>query len=113
MGRLTLHMQPNTWMHFLSDHAITFTALPIAPDRTLVRTTWLVHEDAVEGIDYDIAKLTDVWQNTNAQDSGLVKRAHTGITSPAYSPGPYAPSEYQVNDFVTWYISRLDAYLGR
>ena len=60
-------------MHFLSDHAITFTALPIAPDRTLVRTTWLVHEDAEEGIDYDLAKLTDVWHHTNAQDSALVE----------------------------------------
>jgi Rieske 2Fe-2S family protein len=113
MGRLTLHTQPNSWMHFLSDHAITFTALPIAPDRTLVRTTWLVHEDAAEGIDYDLAKLTDVWHHTNAQDSALVGRAHTGITSPAYTPGPYAPNEYQVDDFVTWYISRLDAYLRR
>jgi len=113
MGRLSLHTQPNSWMHFLSDHAITCAALPIGADRTLVRTTWLVHEDAVAGVDYDIAKLTDVWKHTNAQDSALVNRAQIGISSPAYIPGPYAPNECEVDDFVTWYISRLDAHLRR
>jgi glycine betaine monooxygenase A len=113
MGRLSLHVQPNTWLHFLSDHAFTSTALPISADRTLVRTRWLVHEDAVEGVDYDVEKLTDVWRHTNAQDSALVARAHVGISSPAYRPGPYAPGEYQVDEFVSWYLSRLEAHIQR
>ena len=108
-----MHVQPNTWLHFLSDHAVTFAVLPISADTTLVRTTWLVHEDAVEGADYDVEKLTDVWHHTNAQDSALVARAHTGISSPAYQPGPYAPNEYQVDEFVTWYLSRLEAHIQR
>ena len=78
-----------------------------------MRTTWLVHEDAVEGADYDLEKLTDVWHHTNEQDSALCARAHTGISSPAYQPGPYAPNEYQVDEFVTWYLSRLEAHIQR
>lgn len=107
LGRLTLHHQPNSWFHFLADHAVTFTVLPLAPDRTLVRTTWLVHEDAVEGVDYDLDTLTDVWHHTNAQDGTFVGRAQAGVSSPAYEPGPYAPNENQVAQFVTWYLERM------
>ena len=107
LGRLSMHYQPNAWFHLLSDHAITFAVLPIAPDKTLLRTTWLVHEDAVEGQDYDLEALTSVWRETNIQDQAFVARAQLGVSSPAYEPGPYAPSEYQVDAFCNWYIARL------
>lgn len=113
LGRLSLHMQPNAWFHFLSDHAITFSVIPLAPDRTLVRTTWLVHADAVEGVDYHLDSLTRVWTATNDQDALLVARAQQGISSPAYLPGPYNPTEYQVEAFVNWYVTRLKAHLAR
>lgn len=111
LGRLSLHMQPNAWFHFLGDHAVTFSVIPVAPDNTLLRTTWLVHRDAVEGVDYDLGTLTKVWQATNEQDGGFVARAQRGVSSPAYEPGPYAPSEYQVEAFCNWYITRLEAHL--
>ncbi|TDT29806.1 aromatic ring-hydroxylating oxygenase subunit alpha [Naumannella halotolerans] len=107
LGRLSLHHQPNMWSHFLADHAVVFSALPLDVDRTLVRTTWLVHSDAVEGEDYDLDNLTAVWKMTNAQDAGLCALAQTGVSDPGYLPGPYAPSESDVDDFVTWYIERL------
>ena len=107
LGRLSMHHQPNTWIHVLSDHAVTFTALPLAPDRTLVRSTWLVHEEAVEGVDYDVSTLTDTWRQTNLQDAAFVARAQLGVSSPAYEPGPYTLSEYQVEAFCVWYLDRL------
>ena len=89
-GDMHLHTQPNAWFHLLSDHAVVFTVLPLAPDRTLVRTTWLVHADAVEGVDYDVPTLTHVWRATNAQDSAFVARAQRGVEDPGYEPGPYS-----------------------
>lgn len=109
LGRLSLHQQPNTWAHFQADHAVVFSVIPVSVDHTLVRTTWLVHEDAQEGVDYDLHNLTEVWIATNEQDAALTSRAQAGVSSPAYEPGPYAPSEYQVNDFVTWYLERIAA----
>ncbi|EFL26614.1 Rieske family iron-sulfur cluster-binding protein [Streptomyces himastatinicus ATCC 53653] len=107
LGHLALHLHPNSWFHVLGDHAITFSALPLAPDRTLLRTTWLVHPDAEEGVDYDRDTLLKVWTATNEQDARLVARAQRGVSSPAYVPGPYAPTEYQVEAFCSWYIARL------
>ncbi|WP_234357117.1 SRPBCC family protein [Streptomyces sp. NBRC 110028] len=107
LGHLSLHMQPNSWFHVVGDHAITFSVLPLAPDRTLLRTTWLVHPDAEEGVDYDPDTLLAVWMATNEQDARLVARAQRGVSSPAYVPGPYAPTEYQVEAFCSWYIARL------
>ncbi|HKS47529.1 MAG TPA: aromatic ring-hydroxylating dioxygenase subunit alpha [Amycolatopsis sp.] len=113
LGRLAMHTQPNAWFHLLADHAVTFSVIPLAPDRTLVRTTWLVHSDAVEGEDYDVERLTKVWRATNEQDAALVARAHKGIGSPAYVPGPYGPTEYQVEAFVNWYHKRLKVFLAQ
>ena len=51
LGVLPLHTQPNSWNHFLADHAVAFNLLPLTPMTTLLRTKWLVHKDAVEGKD--------------------------------------------------------------
>ena len=72
-----------------------------------MRTTWLVHEDAVEGVDYDLEALVSTWRETNRQDAEFVARAQLGVSSPAYEPGPYTLSEYQVEKFCTWYLDRL------
>lgn len=111
-GDLHLHMQPNSWFHLLGDNAVVFTVLPLGPDRTFLRSTWLVHEDAVEGVDYDVPTLTHVWSATNDQDSAFVARAQRGVTDPGYEPGPYSEVEEDVDAFVTWYVNRVDAHLS-
>jgi Rieske 2Fe-2S family protein len=110
-GDMSVHLQPNSWFHLLSDHAIVFSVLPLSPDRTLVRSTWLVHRDAVEGVDYDLDKLTLVWRATNDQDRTLVEKAQRGASDPAYEPGPYSLVEDDVEAFVSWYIHRMHTHL--
>jgi glycine betaine catabolism A len=113
LGSLSAWTQPNSWHHFMSDHIVTFSVLPVAPDRTLLRTRWLVHKDAEEGVDYHVDRLTSVWTATNSQDGALVERAHQGISSPAYEPGPYSPfTEGLVDGFCDWYLGRLAAGLA-
>jgi Rieske 2Fe-2S family protein len=110
LGDLSFHTAPNSWHHFMSDHIVTFAAFPVAPGKTLVRTTWLVHRDAVEGVDYDLENLTLVWRETNLQDARLVALAQAGAASGGYTPGPYSPqTEGQVESFIAWYIKRLAA----
>jgi Rieske 2Fe-2S family protein len=111
-GGLHFWTQPNSWHHFMSDHIVTFSAIPVSPETTLLRTKWLVHKDAVEGVDYEVRNLTAVWEATNRQDAHLVELAQTGVRSPAYEGGPYSPfSEGLVEKFTRWYIARLGAGL--
>ncbi|APO72075.1 ring-hydroxylating dioxygenase protein (plasmid) [Rhizobium gallicum] len=101
----------NSWNHFMGDHAVVAIVIPLSADKTLVRTKWLVHKDAVEGVDYDLEKLTNVWVATTDQDAELVARSHAGVLDPAYVPGPYSRfSETNLDKFATWYIDRMRAY---
>ena len=111
-GDLSLHLQPNSWFHFLSDHAVVFRVLPISPEKSIVRSTWLVHPDAVEGVDYDVESLTAVWEATNREDRELVADTQNGVTNPGYIPGPYSLVEDDVEGFVNWYITRLQHHVA-
>lgn len=100
----------NSWTHVMSDHAVISYIIPLAPDKTLVRTKWLVHADAVEGVDYDLSALTEVWVATNAQDANLVAINHKGTQDPGYVPGQFSPfTETYVERFSRWYAARLRA----
>lgn len=112
VGDVLLYHYPSTWMHFQGDHVLTFRMLPLSPTTTELRTTWLVPADAVEGEDYDLKTLTEVWVATNDQDAALVERTQRGVMSPAFRPGPYSPVEEEgVLQFVDWYTGRLRAGL--
>lgn len=113
MGALHFWTQPNSWHHLMSDHIVTFSVLPLEPGKTLLRTKWLVHKDAVEGTDYSVPELTEVWRATNKQDGDLVGLCQRGAESRAYEPGPYSPhTEMLVERFSNWYVGRMVAELG-
>jgi Rieske 2Fe-2S family protein len=112
IGSLLLFHYPSSWNHVLGDHAVTFRVLPLGPTETQLTTRWLVHKDAVEGVDYDIAELTRVWNATNDQDRRIVEENQRGILSPAYEPGPYSPvHEGGVIQFVDWYCELMQRRL--
>ena len=104
--------QPNSWHHFCNDHVVTFSLTPLGPDKTLLRTSWLVHEDAVEGVDYDPDNLAAVWRATNGQDSYLSAVNHRGITSDGYAQGVYSVEEKLVDAFKQFYVDASVRALG-
>lgn len=113
IGDALCYHYPSTWNHWTADHAITFRVLPISATETELVTKWLVHKDAVEGHDYDLETLTEVWLATNAQDMVLVERTQVGVTSPAYEPGPFsAVEEDGCVKFVDWYRNIMTRRLG-
>lgn len=107
LGSVRMFHVPINWNHFLADHIIHFRVLPVAPDKSELVTTWLVHEDAVEGLDYTVDHLTAVWLATNRQDGELAALNHAGTLSSAYQPGPYSETEFLTSDFVDWYVGKL------
>ena len=104
LGSMRILHLPNSWNHMQSDHFIVFRVLPISAQETLVTTKWFVHKDAVEGVDYDPARLRLVWDATNDQDRVLAEENQRGINSLAYTPGPYSQTyEFGVINFIDWY----------
>ena len=113
IGTLMLYHYPTTWNHVLIDHATTFRVLPVSATETALTTKWLVHKDAVEGVDYTVEDLVHVWTETNAQDRRIVEENARGVRSPAYEPGPYSPiAEGAVIQFVDWYARTIEPRLA-
>src|SRR5260370_34712053 len=81
LGGLSFWTQPNSWHHFMSDHIVSFSVIPLSAGETLVRTKWLVHQDAEEGIGYNLRNLTAGWRATNDQDRGLGEFSQLAVTS--------------------------------
>ncbi len=109
---LSIWTQPNSWHHFCCDHVVTFSLTPVAANRTRLRTSWLVHEDAVAGIDYDPDNLAKLWRTTNTQDGHFSAINHLGIATDGYVQGPYAVEEKLVEDFKNFYVDRSRAALA-
>jgi len=108
VGTLRIRTLPNFWNHSSCDHAVSTRLLPAGPQLTAIRVWWLVDEKAVEGRDYDLAKMMPFWQLTSEQDWLICERQQKGINSTAYQPGPYSTfKEYNVEGFVRWYLSLL------
>lgn len=112
IGSLRWALEPHSFAHAVGDHLFFFSAMPIGPRETLVTGKWLVHKDAVEGVDYDRAQLIELWNITNQQDKDLAENNQAGVDSPGYRPGPYSPdAEVLVLRFVDWYCTKARAYI--
>jgi Rieske 2Fe-2S family protein len=108
VGTLRVRTLPNMWHHASCDHAVTTRLLPTGLQRTAVRVTWLVHQDAVEGRDYRLEDIMPFWQLTSEQDWALCELAQKGVNSSHYVPGPFSTyKEYNVDAFVRWCLQKV------
>lgn len=107
-GIIGLVNYPNFWMDAVSDYIWTMRVTPLNELTTDVEFSWLVDANAIEGKDYTLERLTEFWEITGDQDGKLCENNHRGIQSSAYKPGPYAPVEDQVVNFINWYVKQLE-----
>jgi len=93
-------LRHSTAASYFVDYGILHDFRPVSPDQTEVLCQWLVHADAVEGVDYDLATLISLWSTTNDQDWLIAERNQLGVQSTRYTPGPLTrPWETGVNEF--------------
>jgi phenylpropionate dioxygenase-like ring-hydroxylating dioxygenase large terminal subunit len=97
--------------HFLAypDHGVIYQFVPRGVDQTDMEVIWLVHQDAVEGVDYDVGRLTWLWKTTSAEDKKIVEMNQAGVNSRFFDPGPYSLQETYAARFVDWYLDELSA----
>ncbi len=103
-GETVVALGPTHFISAACDHVVTFRFTPLEPNLTEVVLSWLVHGDAVAGRDYDLDKLTWMWQVTTEQDKKICEDNQAGIHSRRYRPGRYATVEIPVQRFVTEYL---------
>ncbi len=107
MGTFAVMTHPNFLLETSSDHAVTMRHTPVSPTVTRLTITWLVDENAVEGVDYDVDKVIAFWKITGEQDWKLCANNQAGVNSMAYKPGPYGLSEPEILKFQDWYLGRI------
>lgn len=110
VGTVRVRTLPNFWNHSSCDHGVTTRLTPRGPRMTEARMIWLVDENAVEGRDYDLARMLPFWQLTGEQDWQICERQQKGVESSAYVPGPLSKfKEYNLDSFLQWYVNTLRA----
>ena len=89
------------------DHAVIYRFLPIDLHTSVQEIIWLVHEDAEEGRDYDLARLTWLWDVTTEADKRIIEANQEGVASRYYEPGPLVEMERYTRRFLEAYLARL------
>ncbi len=87
---------PNLLISAHPDYVLTHRFVPLAPDRTLVECQWLFADPST-----DPAYAVDFWDTTNRQDWAAVASVQRGLASRHHQPGPLAPDETAIYDWVT------------
>ena len=104
-----LALMPNMLLSLHPDYVMTHLLTPIAPGKTRIRCSWAFPRKVVEEEGFDPSYAVDFWDITNRQDWTACESVQRGMQTPTYVPGPLAPAEDGVYDFVT-YVAR--AYAG-
>jgi Rieske 2Fe-2S family protein len=104
-GETALGLGPFTYMLAYNDYATFFQFVPRSAERSDIVITWLVDGAAREGVDYDRARVTWLWDVTTQQDKSIIEANAAGIRSSRYEPGPSSLLEYDLDGFREWYLA--------
>jgi Rieske 2Fe-2S family protein len=91
------------------DHVVLYRFLPLDTDNSVCDITWLVRGDAQAGEDYDLERLTWLWDVTTDADKRIIERNQQGVNSRFYQPGPFSEMERFTDRFVNWYLAALSS----
>ena len=98
-----------TYMLNYPDHCILYRFLPLAQGKSECKIVWFVKGDAVEGKDYDVDRVINLWDHTTKEDKNIIMNNSEGVNSRFYEPGPYNPYfEDLCISFVDWYLGVLE-----
>jgi phenylpropionate dioxygenase-like ring-hydroxylating dioxygenase large terminal subunit len=107
VGALAVVIYPSFWFEASSDYAMLQRFLPVGPEITQVEMNWLVRDNAREGADYNVERVTAFWKATAQQDRIICENNQAGVDSRRYRPGRYSLVEGEVEKFVGWYLGQV------
>ena len=95
-GQVDWGILPSFFLYTSCTSTVIFRITPINALLTEMSQTWLVHEDAIEGVDYDVRAITWIDEVTMEQDEEIVRNNQAGVNSRYYQPGPLAELEENI-----------------
>ena len=84
---------PNMLLSLHPDYMLVHTLWPMAADRTINICEWHFHPDEMRREGFDPRDAVEFWDMTNREDWHVCELSQAGISSRAYSPGPYSNRE--------------------
>jgi Rieske 2Fe-2S family protein len=93
-------MFPNLLISLHPDYVMTHRLTPLAADRTFVECVGLFPEEVAAREVFDPSYAVDFWDITNRQDWSACESVQRGLSSEHAVPGPLAPEEDGVQQFV-------------
>jgi Rieske 2Fe-2S family protein len=94
-----LHLLPNLLISPHPDYVMAHRLVPLAPGRTWVECSWFVAAGE-DGSGPAATAAVKFWDITNRQDWNACESVQRGLSSPHFVPGPFAPNEDAVAQFV-------------
>jgi len=90
-----------------SDHVVAYVFAPTDMDNSRCDIYWLVRNDAEAGKDYDVDKLTWLWDITTQADKSIIVNNSKGVHSRYYEPGPFSGMERAEKIYIDWILQEL------
>jgi glycine betaine catabolism A len=91
---------PNLLISAHPDYVLTHRLEPLSPRRTRVTCQWLFPPEAFDLEGFDPSYAVEFWDLTNRQDWAACESVQRGLASPHFRPGPLAPNEDAVHQWV-------------
>jgi len=99
---------PNLFLSLHPDYVLIHRIERLATDRSRIICDWLFHPTAMAEPDFDPSGAIEFWNMTNTQDWEVSERSQKGISSRAYTPGPYSELESMIAAWDRQYLGALE-----
>jgi phenylpropionate dioxygenase-like ring-hydroxylating dioxygenase large terminal subunit len=106
-GATFCHIGPASYFLAYADYGVIYRFTPRDVQKTEMEVIWLVRGDTQEGVDYELDRLSWMWQVTSAEDKLIIDQNQAGINSRFYRPGPYTLVEANTQRFVEWVLAAI------
>ena len=106
-GQVDLCLGPFSFLLLYSDHVVCYVFTPVDHNSSNCEIYWLVRSDAQEGKDYDVDKLTWLWDVTTESDKEIIANNAKGVNSKYYEPGPLSEMEVTEQSYLEWILAEL------
>jgi phenylpropionate dioxygenase-like ring-hydroxylating dioxygenase large terminal subunit len=106
-GQADLAFGPFSYLLAYNDHVVVYVFTPVDHNSSNCEIYWLVRGDAEEGKDYDLEKLTWLWDVTTKSDKEIIVNNFRGVRSKYYEPGPLSGMEGPEKSYIEWILAEL------